>query len=76
MRELGLARPHPIPDFKHGEQVNEIERPKRPKRRMGAKNDTIDAVVPPAKQLLLERINPPCSSTAVVMPSPQPTWPW
>jgi transposase len=45
--------------FEHGEQVNEIERPKRPKRRMGAKNDTIDAVRAAREALILERINPP-----------------
>ncbi|HEX2785041.1 MAG TPA: IS110 family transposase [Ilumatobacteraceae bacterium] len=42
-----------------GEQVNEIERPKRPKRRMGAKNDTIDAVRAAREALILERINSP-----------------
>ena len=45
--------------IEHGEQVNEIERPKRPKRRMGAKNDTIDAVRAAREALILERINAP-----------------
>ena len=43
----------------HGEEVNEIERPKRPKRRMGAKNDTIDAIRAAREALILERINQP-----------------
>jgi transposase len=45
--------------LERGEEVNEIERPKRPKRRMGAKNDTIDAVRAAREALILERINPP-----------------
>jgi transposase len=45
--------------IERGEQVNEIERPKRPKRRMGAKNDIIDAVRAAREALILERINPP-----------------
>jgi transposase len=45
--------------IEHGEEVNEIERPKRPKRRMGVKNDTIDAVRAAREALILERINPP-----------------
>ena len=45
--------------IEHGEQVNEIERPKRPKRRMGAKNDTIDAVRAAREALILERVNQP-----------------
>jgi transposase len=45
--------------LEQGEQVTEIERPKRPKRRMGVKNDTIDAVRAAREALILERINPP-----------------
>lgn len=48
--------------IEQGEEVNEIERPKRPKRRMGAKNDTIDAVRAGREALILERINPPRST--------------
>lgn len=48
--------------IEQGEEVTEIERPKRPKRHMGAKNDTIDAVRAGREALILERINPPRST--------------
>lgn len=45
--------------IEQGEEVIEIERPKRPKRRMGAKNDTIDATRAGREALTLERVMQP-----------------